>query len=430
MNLKAVYRQSIISLKANKIRSLLSVLGIVIGVMAVVIILSAGQGLKGLVTNQVESFGTNILQIGIKIPGVSQLGTFSSIAQGTTVTSLKPSDAEALRNKERFPYIENVSSLMTGQDWATYRNREEKSMILATDNEYMDIDQMAEVKMGRFFTRDESITVSRKVVLGHGVAQELFGRTCSVMAEEDQWCGENPIGKKIKMNNQSLEVIGVMVERGSRAGFDYDDIIYLPIETAHKLILGIDYLVEIDVRVKNESYFPQAKAEIESLMRRRHDITDPDKDDFSVMTMGEALETINEISLILDLLLGFLAAISLIVGGVGIMNIMLVSVAERTKEIGLRKAVGATKKNVLLQFLIESLVITGLGGLTGVIGGMIITVLSSLAIKTQLTDWPIAISWLSIVLAFMVSASIGLVFGVYPARQAAELDPIEALRKD
>jgi putative ABC transport system permease protein len=262
------------------------------------------------------------------------------------------------------------------------------------------------------------------------VAKKFFGEEC--MKDYSQGCAQGAIGKKIKIKGQSFEVIGIMKDRSSSisGGFDLNDYVYMPLKTAHKLIMGIDYVFEIGIRVQDTSYFSQARADLERLLRRNHNISDPTKDDFQIMTMEEALNTINDISVVINLLLGLLAAISLLVGGVGIMNIMLVSVSERTREIGLRKALGATKKNILIQFLIEAIIITGVGGVIGVVLGVIMAITAALIIKTQGLNWPLSISWIAIIVSFIISSLIGLVFGLSPARKAASLDPIRALRKE
>jgi putative ABC transport system permease protein len=262
--------------------------------------------------------------------------------------------------------------------------------------------------------------LAKVTVLGSGLADEFFGES-------------DPLGKKVKLKGQNFKVIGVLEPQGmfsSFGGIDMNDFVYLPLQTALKEVLGIDYLSEIVLTVASEEYLLQAEEEIARILRRNHNITDPDKDDFMITTMEEILEQVNEISVILNLLLGFLAAISLLVGGIGIMNIMLVSVSERTREIGLRKSLGATRKDILGQFLIESLVITGLGGFIGIFLGIANSLLGAIVARTQGLAWPLTISWLAIIVAFFVSMAIGLIFGLYPARKAAQLSPIEAMRKE
>ncbi len=387
---------------------------------AVVIILSLGQGLKGLVTNEVESFGSNVLAINIKIPGAGQLGTLFSVAQGIKITTLKLRDIQDLQNRENFPYIEAVTGQAFGQEWASYGNNDKKVLLYGGSPDFTKIFKTIELGQGRYFTKNDDDSLVKVAVLGSNLKEKLFGQT-------------DPIDKKIKLNGLSFKVIGVFEPYGgmSFGGIDINDFMYVPLQTALKEVLGIDYLSEIDVIIKSESYFPRAISDISRLLRKNHNIKDPEKDDFQITTMTEVIEQVNEVSVILNLLLGFLAAISLLVGGIGIMNIMLVSVSERTREIGLRKALGATNQSILYQFLIEALIITGLGGIIGIMLGIGNSFLASIIIRGQgLSNWPITISGLAIIIAFLVSTAIGLIFGIYPAKKAAQLNPIEALRKE
>ena len=416
MNLLAIFRQSLIALKANKLRTVFSIVGIVIGVSAVVIILSIGQGLKGLVTSEIEAFGSNIISVAVKIPGTNPIGSVISTVQGINITTMKTSDLKALKDKNNFPYIVGASGQAIGQEWATYENEEKRTLLYGCTADFPLIMKTAEIDKGRFFSEREDEGLAKVVIIGQGLAEDLFKN-------------EDPISKNIKIKGQNFKVIGVLKPMGGISfGVDMNSMAFLPLETTLKEILGIDYLTEIQLVLEDSSYFSRANEDISRLMRKRHNIQDPEKDDFQITTMAEVLDQINQISVILNILLGFLAAISLLVGGIGIMNIMLVSVSERTHEIGLRKALGANSKNILSQFLIESLVITLLGGIIGITIGVANSLLVAAVIKTQGLNWPLTISWLAVFSAFAISTLIGLVFGVYPARQAAAKSPMEALR--
>ncbi|MBU2264571.1 ABC transporter permease [Patescibacteria group bacterium] len=419
MKFLTVAKQSVIALKANKLRAFFSILGIVIGVAAVVIILSLGQGLKGLVTNQIEAFGPNLLDIAVKIPGVNQTESISSMVQGIKITTLKTKDVDGLKNQQIFPYVVAVNGQAIGQEWVVYGNKERRVLVYGCSPDYPLIMKTAKMAVGRFFSDAENDSLAKVSVLGSTLAEKLFGQ-------------ESPLGKNVRMKGMNFKVVGVFEPQGgmmSSSAMDMNDFIYVPLEVTLKEILGIDYLTEMHIDVSDQQYVDRAIADISRLLRRNHNITDPDKDDFEIFTMAEILKRVEEVSVILNLLLGFLAAISLLVGGIGIMNIMLVSVSERTREIGLRKSLGATAKNILWQFLIESLMITGLGGVIGIIFGIIVSTLIGLIVRTQgLPDWPLTISWLAVFGAFFLAALIGLIFGVYPARQAAKKSPMEALR--
>lgn len=419
MDFPSVFRQSVIALKANKLRSFFSILGIVIGVAAVVLILSLGQGLKKLVIGQIEAYGPNMLGIGVKAPGAGEIGTAISAVQGIKITTLKRSDVKDLEDKSRFPYIEAVSGQAFGQEWVAYQNTEKKVLLYGCGADFINVFRTAKINQGRFFTQGEEEGLEKVAVLGNNLADKFFKSA-------------NPVGEKIRIKGQNFKIVGTLKPQGgfSLGGIDMNDFIYLPLKTALKEVLGIDYLTEIHLTLEGSGYFSQAKEEISRLLRQNHHIVDPSKDDFSIKTMDEILERVNQTAVILNLFLGFLAAISLLVGGIGIMNIMLVSVSERVREIGLRKALGAAYRDILSQFLLESLLMTGLGGFIGIIIGVSFSLLSGLAIRTQGIVWPLTISWLAIAAAFFVSMAIGLIFGVYPSAKAARLDPIRALKKE
>ncbi|MFA7171344.1 MAG: ABC transporter permease [Candidatus Paceibacterota bacterium] len=405
-------------LTSNKTRTGLSVFGIVIGVAAVIIIVSMGQGLKSLILGQLTSFGSDVMSIEIKIPGSDMASSSRSMAQGVVITTLKSADAEALRDKDRFPYIKVASGYSSGMELATYEDEEKQAMIIASDAYYPEIDTLTVAKEGRFFTQAENDSVSQVVLIGSDIAKKFFGE-------------DDPVGKNIKIKNKNFLVIGVLKERGSVMTFNMDELLIIPIKTSQKILQGVDHIQEIGIKLEDKKYLAQAKFEIAGLMREQHKIEDPKNDDFQIVTMDEALKTVDSVTTAISILLGLLAAISLFVGGIGIMNIMLVIVAERTREIGLRKAVGARYRDIMNQFVMEAMAISLIGGLIGIIIGVSFSFLVSQIITYYLgMDWPFVISSGAILISFVVAAVFGMVFGWYPAKEAAQLSPIEALRKN
>ena len=390
-------------------------LGIVIGVAAVIVIVSVGQGLRALVVGQIDAFGPNLMSAQIKIPGSDFENSMRSMAEGVVITTLKSSDAEAIRDPKRFPYVEAVSGYSSSQEWAKYQNKEEQVLIMASDSYYPQIDGQVKITNGRFFTENENKGMAKVVVIGSEVADKFFPNT-------------NPIGEKIKIKNNSFEVIGVLASRGVVFGFNMDEMVMIPVYTTQKLILGVDHILEIGIQIKDKKYFPQAKAEIAQLLRQRHNIDNPKNDDFQLMTMDQAVETIDSITGAISLLLGLLAAISLLVGGIGVMNTMLVIVTERTREIGLRKSLGAKNKDILSQFVLEAILISLIGGVGGVFWGILISYIMTYAINSFGFEWPFVISFSAIAISFLVAAFFGIVFGWYPAKKAAKMNAIEALR--
>lgn len=410
-----ILKLSLTGLKTNKTRTALSVLGIVIGVAAVIIIVSVGEGLKALVVNQISAMGAETMSIDPKIPGSDYGNSIRSSAEGVVITTLKESDAMAIRDKKRFPYVVAASGYSAAQEWATYEGKEKRVLIIAADSYYPYIDGQMKIEKGRLFTEKENEGLEKVAVVGSDVAKKFFG-------------DDNPVGKQIKIKQINFKVIGVLKSRGIMFGFNMDEVAYIPVRTTQKLILGIDHLMEIGIKLEDEKYFPQAKAEISQLMRRRHHIDDPKNDDFEIITMDQAMDIINSVTGAISLLLGVLAAISLLVGGIGIMNIMLVVVTEKTKEIGLRKALGAKQRDVLLQFISESIMISLVGGIIGIIFGVSVSYLITYAINSYVMEWPFVISYWAVFVSFFVAAFLGILFGWYPARKAARLNPIDALR--
>ncbi len=407
-------KQAHAALHANRIRSLLTMLGVIIGISSVIVILSAGEALKGFVYNEVNAFGNNIIQAEVKVPSTSQqsVDNAAGMAMGITITTMKDSDAEAVRKLNN---IDKVYSAVLGQGIASYRNENKVITIYGVTPDFIDIDQ-SKVEQGRFFTAEENRSQAQVVVLGSGIKETLFG-------------DDEALGKQIKIGNLKYEVIGVFKARGASPFFDMDSMAVMPLFTLQKKVMGIDHVMYFLATMKDMSQDQLTKAQIEDLLRERHDITDPKKDDFAVTTQEEMQDMLNVILGGVQLLLIAIASISLIVGGVGIMNIMYVSVAERTFEIGLRKSVGATKGNILWQFLWEAVFVTVLGGIAGIVAGGIVTQLFTLLAKYLKIDFVFTLPLWSIFLAVGFAATVGLVFGIYPAKKAADLDPIEALRR-
>lgn len=402
------------SLNRNKIRTLLAVLGVVVGVGAVVVVMSAGEGIKGFVLGQLDAFGSDLIQVEIKVPlkgSQHSVANASAIAMGVSVTTLKNEDGEAIK---KLPNVKNAYWGLMSQQLVSYGNEVKKSMLMGLSPEVADIDP-AKVVEGQFYTKNDDSGLARVAVLGWGVKQRLFG-------------DQSPVGKDIKINQMNFRVVGVMEKRGMVAFLNFDDQIFLPVRTLQKLIMGVDYVTWVSAQVENVQKANVAADDIRILLSERHKITNPDKEDFGITTMAQAREMLNTVLGGITLLLTSLALISLLVGGVGIMNVMYVSVVERTYEIGLRKAVGAKDANILRQFLSEAVLITVAGGLIGFIIGNAITFLISRVATGYGFDWKYVFSLQSLLVGGGASVLTGLIFGLYPARQAAVKSPMEALR--
>lgn len=379
-----------------------------IGIAAVILMLSIGQSAQGLILNQVADLGSDLIFIEPSSGGDSS-GPPSAFVEQT----LKIDDAKAL---ERSGLFMDVSSMIVSS-MAVSRGEESKfSQVTGVTEGYLSIFP-ADVAEGRFIERSDVDSYARVAVLGKEIAQDLFG-------------DQDPIGKEIKIKQTTVRVIGVLAEQGSRFFQNLDQRIAVPVTTAQRDIIGLDTVNFIAARTSQD--IESAKDEIRWILRAEHDIDNPEndvkKDDFIVSSQSDAVEIIGIVGGVLTILLSSIAAISLVVGGIGIMNIMLVSVTERTKEIGLRKAVGATYSEILQQFLLEAVLLTMLGGIIGVLIGVITSRLAASILASYIEGWQSIVPMEAVVSGVVVATTVGIIFGLYPARRAAHLDPIEALR--
>lgn len=413
MNIQSTIQTAYKAIKIHKGRSALTVLGLVIGVTSIILVMNLGQGIKGFVLGQLEVFGTDYLQVEIKVPSTSKTSSSNSIgiAQGISITTLKIEDAEAVLEH---PNIRGYFAGVMGQEVASFEDENETATIWGVTSGFFDL-YATPVEYGRGFTDEEDKSLSRVVVLGSGIRDDLFPN-------------REAIGERISMDNKKFTVIGVMEEQGNALFMDMDSLIIMPARTLQKQILGIDHLQFFTAYLNDANQTDATAEDVTEILRDQHDITDPDKDDFSVTTSEEALAILGDVTGAINLLLVAIAAISLVVGGVGIMNIMYVSVSERTYEIGLRKAVGATRSNILWQFLMEAVFLTLSGGLLGVLFGTLLSVLGALGAQAAGFEWQYTFSLMGVVIAVGFSVVVGLLFGIYPARQAAAMTPVEALR--
>jgi putative ABC transport system permease protein len=402
------------NLTAAKFRSFLTMLGIIIGVGSVIIIMAIGQSAQELIIDQVKGIGTNLIGV---IPGASS-GENSppAAAMGISITTFTYDDLEALRNQRNVPEVEDGAGYVIGSDTVSYGGFDKSLSFTGTTASYINV-ETAEIENGRFFTKEEEMNLSKVAVVGSKMALDFFGN-------------DNPVGKTIKIKEQNFNVIGVFKQRGSSsfglAG--QDDSVFVPLKTGQKILLGINYLSYARLKVKSSDLIPSAIANTKTTLRERHNIKDPSKDDFSVRDQASALETVTNITDILRYFLLAIGTVSLLVGGVGIMNVMLIAVNQRVREVGLRKAVGARNSEIITQFLIESATISSLGGIVGIILGILLAFIAAIIIQALGYHWPFIVSIPSIFVAFGVSALIGIIFGIYPARKASRISPMEALR--
>lgn len=409
MTYKHTFKTALTGLTTNRSRSALTILGIVIGITAIMLVVSLGAGAQELILGQVQGLGTNTIAV---IPGREPSGP-SDVAFLFS-DSLKEKDVTALKNKANVPGLKSLMPTVFGAGSASYNSNTYQTSIFGATDLMVEIFDLH--PQGEFFSADNVSSRSDVVVLGSKIAVKLF---------ED----EVPLDKKIKIKGRNFKVIGVLPETGGGSLFNFDDMVLVPYTTAQDYITGKKSFNRLIIQAYTDKDVPVTAEDIKITLRDSHGITDPDKDDFTVQTQQDLANRLSTITNALTYFLVAVASIALFVGGVGIMNIMLVSVTERTREIGLRKALGATDKDILTQFLLEAVLLTAIGGLVGIILGASLAFIIAIALSKGLgVNWTFVFPWVGAFLGLSVSALIGLIFGGYPARQASKKSPIEALR--
>ena len=420
--MKGYFLQAIRGLTHNKSRTFLTTLGIVIGIGTVVLVLSAGEGFKSYINSQVESFGSNTVIVETSVPASTKARSAAGASSGTAnssatnavpVTTLKTVDVEDIK---QIPNVKNAYGASIGQQVVTYKNVSKTTFIFGASAARFDIDKGV-IKIGRGYSVQEDKALAQVAVLGSDISDSLFGDL-------------DPLGKIIRIGNYNFEVIGVYERKGSFGPMNDDEQVFIPVTTLQKKIQGIDYLIYSVVELQDNSKADATALDITDVLRRNHNITDPARDDFKARTQKESLDTFNVILDAVTFLLIAIALISLIVGGVGVMNIMYVVVTERIGEIGLKKALGARNKDILFEFLIEAVLLTLLGGIVGILGGAFLAYIVSVIAQNFNFAWSFIVPIYGIILSVSMSMIIGVIFGVFPALSASKLNPIEALNKE
>lgn len=405
MEFVELFSSAVEALTLNKLRTSLATLGIIIGIGSVIALVSLGQAGQKAVETQIQSLGSNLLTI---IPGTVRPGNIQS-ASGTS-TTLTLEDAKAIASNRLFSEIQNVSAEILRRAQVVAGRNNTNTQVVGVLPTYQYVHNIT-MQNGAFIA-DKDVSGQGKVaVIGPTAAENLFG------------VGVNPVGQTIRINKQSFRVIGETTSKGGSGFQNQDDIVFIPLTTAQKQLFGVTFIGSIAIQVKNPETMNTVRDQIGYFLIARHKIADPMNADFTIFSQADVLGAAAQVTSIFTTLLGGIAAISLLVGGIGIMNIMLVTVTERTREIGLRKALGAKKKDIVSQFLVEAVMLTFAGGIFGMILGIVISF-----VVTKIINLPFVLSFYSILLAICVSGGIGILFGWYPARKAANLNPIEALR--
>ncbi len=403
MEIFATIKVALRAIMRNKLRSLLTVVGVVIGVCAVITMVNIGSGAQVAIEKAISGLGTNMIII---FPGSMTKGGMRT--GFGSVTTLVDSDAQAIRDE--CPTVQLVSPVVSTAAQVVFQNQNWGTSIMGTSPDFQRIKNWP-LARGDFFTMQDVRAASKVCVLGKTVAEKLFGI-------------QNPVGQIIRVKKIPFRVIGLLTEKGQTTfGQDQDDTVVVPYTTAQKRLMGITYLTMIMASAVSNERIPDAQEQIGTLLRQRHNIPKGEDDDFTVRNLADLTATFNMITGILTLLLGSIASISLVVGGIGIMNIMLVSVTERTREIGIRMSMGAKPADILMQFLLEAVLLSLIGGAVGILLGISLT-----AVIAYFAEWPTPVSLFAIIVSSLFAAVVGIFFGLYPARKASRMNPIEALR--
>ena len=410
MTARHLFKTAIKALKSHKSRSFLTILGIVIGITAIILVMSIGQGAQDLILSQIQGLGSKTIVV---IPGREPTGP-SDVAQVFS-DSLKERDLNLISRKENVPNADKIVPVVFGGESIAYGNETYRASVLGGAADVFEIFDIYPAE-GVAFTESDVRSRQAYAVIGSKVREELFG-------------GDEAIGQRIKIKEKNFRVIGILPQKGQVSFFNFDEIVLVPYTSAQDSLFGIKYFHRLIISADTEENIPRVVEDLQATLRNSHNITDIEKDDFFVQTQADLAMRIGTVTSILTLLLVSVAAISLVVGGIGIMNIMLVAVTERTREIGLRKALGAANRDILRQFLFEAVILTGVGGILGILMGALLAFGVSLILSQALgLSWAFSFPISGALIGFFVSGIIGLVFGIYPARKASQKNPIDALR--